>query len=86
MIRNDIQFEGLIDILIADGSGGSGGGGGGRRGRGRKSRCGHEQVKNCNLIIDGGGKKMLFPTIIATTASISVGAGESRRVGRQRRR
>ncbi len=82
MIGNDVQFEGLIEIVIADGGGGSGGGGGGRRGRGRKSRCGHEQVKNCDCTVDGGGKKMLFPTVIATMATISVGVGESGRVGR----
>ncbi len=28
MIGNDVQFEGLIDIIIADSGGGSGGGGG----------------------------------------------------------
>ena len=61
-------------------------GGGGGGGRGRKSRCGHERVKNCNRTVDGGGKKMLFPIAIATAATISVGAGENRRVGRQRRR
>jgi hypothetical protein len=37
-------------------------------------------------MVDGGGKKTLFPTVIATTAIILVGAGESGRVGRQRRR
>ncbi len=86
MIGNNVQFEGLIDIVIADGGSGSGGGGGGRRGHGRKSRCGREQVKNCDRTVDGGGKKMLFPTIIATTVTISVGVGESGRVGRRRRR
>jgi hypothetical protein len=86
MIGNDVQFKGLIDIVIADGDGGSGGGGGGRRGRGRKSRCGRKRVKNCNRTVDGGGKKTLFPTIIATTVTILVGAGESGRVGRQPRR
>ena len=86
MIGNAVQFEGLIDIVIADGGGGSGSDGGGRWGRGRKSRCGCEQVKNCDRTVDGGGKKTLFPTVIATTATISVGAGESGRVGRQHRR
>jgi hypothetical protein len=81
MIGNDVQFEGLIDIVIADGSGGSGGGDGGRRGCGRKSRCGCKRVKNCDRTVDGGGKKTLFPTVIATTATILVGAGESGRVG-----
>jgi hypothetical protein len=76
MIGNNVQFEGLIDIVIADGGGGSGGGGGGRRGRGRKSRCGRERVKNCNRTVDSGGKKTLFPTVIATTATILVGVGE----------
>ncbi len=86
MIGNAIQFEGLIDIVIADGGGGSGGGGGGRRGRGRKSRCGRERVKNCDRTVDCGGKKTLFPTVIATMATILAGVGESERVDRQRRR
>ena len=86
MIGNDVQFEGLIDIVIADGGGGSGGGGGGRRGRGRKSRCGRERVENCNRMVNVGGKKTLFPTVIATTATILVGVGERGRVGQRRRR
>ncbi len=85
MIGNTVQFKGLIDIVIADSGGGSGGGGGDRRGRGRKSRCGHERFENCDRTVNGGGKKTLFPTVIATTATISVEAGESRRVGWQRR-
>jgi hypothetical protein len=86
MIGNDVQFKGLIDIVIADGGSGSRGGGGGRRGHGRKSRWGRQRVKNCNRTVNGGGKKTLFPTIIATMATILVGVGESGRVGRQRRR
>ncbi len=86
MIGNNAQFEGLIDIVIAHGGGGSGSGGGVRWSHGRKSRCGREQVESCNRTVDGGGKKTLFPTAIATMVTILVGAGESRRVGRQRRR
>ncbi len=86
MIGNNVQFKGIINIVIADGGGSSSGGGGGRWSRGRKSRCGREQVKNCDCTVDGGGKKTLFPTVIATAVTISVGTGESGRVGRRRRR
>ena len=78
----------MVTAIVIAGWGGSGGsdGRGGRQSRGRKSRCGHDRVKNYNRIVNSGGKKMLFPIAIATVVTILAGTGENRRVGRHRRR
>ena len=71
----DEDDEAMSTAIIIAGWGGSGGGDGGDGGRGcgRKSRCGHEPVKNFDCMVDGGGKNTLFPIAIATAVTISRG-------------
>ncbi len=59
MIRNNVGR--LINNVIAGGVGSSGSSNGGGWCHGRKSRCSHGRVKNCDHTFNSGGKKMIVP-------------------------